>query len=264
MTYPLVDTHCHLNDPGFDNDRARLIDEARSAGVEDIVVPAITAKEFSAIETLANSCAGVHACAGLHPLFIHSHDDNGFELLRETVADGNIVAIGECGLDHSDKDTDKLRQLDCFEKQILLAIEFDLPLIIHANRAVEAVLQCVSKYSGARGVIHSFNGSWQQAKGFIERDFKLGFGGAVTYPRATRLRKLISELPLDSIVLETDSPYQSGLAHSGQRNQPEWILEVLENVAQLREETIDEVAAVTTLTARTLFNLPGGDTNRAG
>jgi len=259
MTYSLVDTHCHLDDPGFDSDRSRLIDKARSVGVQDIVVPAITATGFSTIETLANSCSGVHACAGLHPLFMESHDDNGFELLRQAVAGGNIVAIGECGLDHSDQHADKLRQLDCFENQILLAIEYNLPLIIHANRAVEAVLQCVSKHSGARGVIHSFNGSWQQAIGFIERDFKLGFGGAVTYPRATRLRKLVSELPLDSMVLETDSPYQSGLAHSGQRNQPEWILEVLENVAQLREETIDEIARVTTVTARTLFNLPEGD-----
>ena len=257
MTFSLVDTHCHLDDPGFDGDRALLIDEARSAGVRDIVVPAITASEFTAIEALAKSNSGVHACAGLHPLFMESHNAHCFEQLRQSVARGNIVAIGECGLDHSDKHADKVQQLDCFEQQIGLAIEHNLPLIIHANRAVEAVLQCVSKHNGARGVIHSFNGSLQQAKGFIELDFKLGFGGAATYPRATRLRKLISDLPLDSLVLETDSPYQSGATHSGQRNQPEWILEVLETIAELREESIEEIASVTTLTARKLFDLPG-------
>jgi len=261
MPYSLVDTHCHLDDARFDGDRDRTICEARLAGIQAIVVPGITAAEFSRIQALAQSNSCVFACAGLHPLFMDAHDDNSFEELKKLVANQSIVAIGECGLDHSDKHTDKLQQLDCFEKQISLAIEYKLPLIIHANRAVEAVLQCVARHAGSHGVIHSFNGSQQQAKRFLDLGFKLGFGGAVTYPRATRLRKLIAELPLESIVLETDSPYQSGMANSGQRNQPAWISEVLENVAQLREESIDEIARVTTLTARMLFDLPDAATD---
>jgi len=256
MAYSLVDTHCHLDDVRFDTDRSHIINEARLAGVQAIVVPGIAAGEFSDLQALAHSHSCVYACAGLHPLFMDAHDGNSFDELKKMVNNQGIVAIGECGLDHSDKHADKSRQLDCFEKQISLSIEYKLPLIIHANRAVEAVLQCVARHAGSHGVIHSFNGSQQQADRFLELGFKLGFGGSVTYPRATRLRKLITELPLDSIVLETDSPYQSGMANSGQRNQPGWIVEVLESVAQLREEPIDEIARVTTLTARTLFDLP--------
>ena len=256
MPYSLVDTHCHLDDPGFESDRNLLIDKARMAGVQSIIVPGIAASEFSLIQNLAESNKRVHACAGLHPLFMDAHNESSFEQLQQLVVDGSIIAVGECGLDHSDKHADKLRQLDCFERQISLSIEYKLPLIIHANRAVEAVLLSVGKHDRAYGVIHSFNGSLEQAERFIALGFKLGFGGAVTYPRATRLRKLICELPLDAMVLETDAPYQSGAAHNGQRNQPAWILEVLESVAELRDESMDEIARVTTLTACNLFNLP--------
>ena len=251
----MIDSHCHLDDPSFDIDRDDVIQRAVKSGITGIVIPAIRAGDFDRIANLARQHESLKACAGLHPLFLGDHDQAAWDAVCDLADTGSITAIGECGLDYTHRGESRQTQLELFTQHVELAARTDLPLIIHANGAVEAVLQCVRRYSGVRGVIHSFNGSAEQAAAFLDLGFTLGFGGAITYSRATRLRRLVAELPLESIVLETDAPYQPGELRTGQRNQPAWITEVCETVAHLQNKSVDIVAKATTKNARTLFGI---------
>jgi len=250
---PLIDSHCHLDDPSFDIDRDEVIKRAVESGITGIMIPAIRAGDFDRITNLARQHDTLRACAGLHPLFLGDHDQAAWKAVVDRAETGSITAIGECGLDYTHRGENHQTQLELFTRHVELAKRTDLPLIIHANGAVEAVLRCVRRYSGVRGVIHSFNGSSEQAAAFLDLGFTLGFGGAITHSRATRLRRLVAELPLDSIVLETDAPYQPGELRAGQRNQPAWITEVCDTVAYLQNKPVDIVAKTTTKNARTLF-----------
>ncbi len=255
MPTPLIDSHCHLDDPSFDIDRHDVIQRAAESGITDIVIPAIRAGDFDRIANLARQHDIIRASAGLHPLFLDDHDQAAWEAVCDRAETDTLAAIGECGLDYTHRGRSRQTQLELFTQHVELAARTDLPLIIHANGAVEAVLQCVRRYSGVRGVIHSFNGSSEQAAAFLDLGFALGFGGAITYSRATRLRRLVAELPLDSIVLETDAPYQPGELRAGQRNQPAWITEVCDTVAHLQNKPADVVAKTTTKNARALFGI---------
>ena len=250
-----MDTHCHLDLPPFDAGRSSILRQAAAAGVEAVIVPAIAADGLHNILRLAQDYPIVSAGAGLHPLFMDWHHPDDWSLVQQQVENGSVVAIGECGLDFSKASTDKPAQRKLFEQHVELAQSSGLPLIIHAHRAVEDVLQCVQRYPGVNGVVHSFNGSEQQAKSFIDIGFKLGFGGAITYPRATRLRQMITNLPLDALLLETDAPYQTGFAHKGQVNQPAWISEVCEVVAKLQDLPQQLIAEKTTANAVDLFKI---------
>lgn len=252
---PLVDTHCHLDDPVFNATRGQLLHQAALVGIRAIIVPAITASGLQRIQQLANEYSGVHAAAGLHPLYMDQHDPQAWQEVLRYVEAGSVLAIGECGLDYAADSVDRAAQQVLFEQHVELAQSSQLPLIIHAHRAVEDVLQCVRRYQRVTGVIHSFNGSAQQADAFIEQGFKLGFGGAVTHPRATRLRQLITSLPLEALLLETDAPYQTGHQHRGETNQPAWITEVCEVVANLQQRSAKTIAEKTTATAVELFKL---------
>ncbi len=222
-------------------------------------MPAIRADGLHKIAQMALEYAVVSAAAGLHPLFMEYHSADSWRAVQELVETGAVVAIGECGLDFSKSSANKPAQQKLFEQHVELALSSGLPLIIHAHRAVEDVLQCVRRYSGVTGVVHSFNGSDQQANALIDAGFKLGFGGAITHPRATRLRRMVATLPSDALLLETDAPYQTGYAQKGQTNQPAWIREVCEVVAALQQQPQQVIAQKTTANAVELFklNLPG-------
>lgn len=252
---PLIDTHCHIDLAVFDQQREALLDAAWRSGLRAIVIPAIVAADFDALQAIAETDARLLASVGLHPLFMAQHSDDDFKQVSNLAAADFIMAIGECGLDYTDKGIDRDSQKLLFARHVALAASCDKPLLIHANKAVEDVILTLQENPGARGIVHSFNGSLQQAERLIELGYMLGFGGAITYPRATRLRQLVKQLPLDSIVLETDAPFQTGFAQNGQTNQPAWIVEVLECVAELRQLSTAEVAAVTTGTASALFGL---------
>lgn len=252
---PLIDTHCHIDLAGFEPERKDLLEAAWRSGIEAIVIPAIVAKDFDSLQSIAGTDKRLVAGIGLHPLFMTQHCDADFERVTELAKSDAVSAVGECGLDYTRDDSDKSAQKAMFAKHIALAAKCDKPLLIHANKAVEDVVLTLQQHSGARGIVHSFNGSLQQAERLIDLGFALGFGGAVTYPRAKRLRQLVTQLPLQSIVLETDAPFQTGFRHSGQTNQPAWIVEVLETIAELRQQTTAEIAKATTATAAAIFTL---------
>jgi len=251
----LVDTHCHLDVDAFDADRDAVIARARGAGVQRQIVPAIAAAGWPKLRHVCATSRGLHPAYGLHPMFLAEHRDRHLDELREWVLRERPVAIGECGLDHFVEGLDPGAQLHYFEAQLRLARELDLPVIVHARRAVDAVLGAIRRTGGLRGVVHSFSGSEQQAAQLAAQGFLLGLGGPVTYTRANRLRRLAATMPLEWLLLETDAPDQPDAAHRGQRNEPERLATVLESIARLRDMAPGELAAATTANAERLFRL---------
>jgi len=255
FTETLVDTHCHLDFPVFDEDRDEVINKAKQAHINHIVLPAVTRNTWKRLKRITETDNTLHAAYGLHPMFIDKHHAEDIAMLGRWLESEHAIAVGECGLDFFVRDLDKNRQLDFFAQHLKLASEFDLPLIIHARKSLDVVLKHIRQYSGLRGVIHSFSGSEQQAFQCIDAGFHLGFGGPATYPRANKLRRLIASLPLESLLLETDSPDQPDAAHYGQRNEPGFLINIAATFAELRGCSIDRIAEVTTTNAIQLFGL---------
>ena len=252
----LVDTHCHLDDRAFDDDRDAVLERARDNGVDGIVVPAIDATNWDAVRALCGARTGVFAAYGLHPLCVATHRPEHLDALRDWIGRERPVAVGECGLDYFVEGLDRDAQQDIFDAQLRIARDFDLPVIVHARRAVDAVIASLRRVGGLRGVVHSFSGSLQQAEQLWTLGFRLGLGGPVTYPRANRLRRLAVTMPIEYLVLETDAPDQPGTGHQGARNEPCHVLDVAHTIAELRAVSVETIADATTRNARDLFDLP--------
>ena len=251
----LVDSHNHFDDAGFDDDRDAAYQRARAAGVTTQVLAAVSARLWPGLRAVVARYPGLHACYGLHPAYLAEHRPEHLAHLAEWLAQERPVAIGECGLDYYLPDLDPELQLSYFSEQLRLARHHDLPVVIHARHAVDAVIKQVRRFPGVRGVVHSFSGSEDQARRLLDLGMLLSFGGPVTYERARRLRALIQTLPLDGLLLETDAPDQPLVDHRGERNEPARIVEVLACIARLRAADPAEIAAATTANARRLFGL---------
>ncbi|MFM2240120.1 MAG: hypothetical protein RJA69_1494 [Pseudomonadota bacterium] len=204
-----IDTHCHLDAAEFDADRDAVRAQARAAGVGLCVYPAVDVNTLEVVRRLAHRHEDVYAL-GIHPLYTLQVAETDLEVLASAVqahrADPRLVAVGEIGLDGFVPELDMTRQVEIFRAQLELARAADLPVILHVRRAAEQVLQQLRQVRVRGGIAHAFNGSAQQARAFIDLGFALGFGGALTYERATRLRELARTLPLEALVLETDAP----------------------------------------------------------
>mgnify|MGYP003576805395 CR=1 FL=1 len=253
--HPLVDTHCHLDVDEFDRDREAVIVRARAAGVTRQIVPAIEAATWPKLRDVCAQDDGLHAAYGLHPLLRERQEDGHLDALGQWIEREKPAAVGECGLDYFVEGLDPERQQHLFDGQLKIARDFDLPVIVHARRAVDAVIASIRRVGGLRGVVHSFSGSTEQAKQLWKQGFLLGLGGPVTYERANRLRKLAAGMPLEFLVLETDAPDQPDAANRGQRNEPANITRVLHAIAGLRGVEPEEIARATTANAERLFAL---------
>ena len=252
----LVDSHSHLDAAEFDADRGTVVARARAAGVTRQLVPAVDAASWPKLREVCAGVPGLFPAYGLHPTFLAGHRPRHLDELRAWIERERPLAVGECGLDYFVEGLDRDAQATFFEGQLRLAREFDLPLIVHARRAVDAVIAAVRKVGGLRGVVHSFSGSLEQAEQLWKLGFMLGLGGPVTYERARRLRKLAATMPIEHLLLETDAPDQPDSNHRGQRNEPARITTVLECIAALRDAPPDQIAAATTANAERLFALP--------
>ncbi len=219
------------------------------------VIPAVTAADWPRVRESCSEHPGLYPAYGLHPMFCHEHRDEDLQRLKEWIQQERPVAVGECGLDFYIKDPDQGRQMQLFQAQLELADEFRLPVIIHARKAVEEVINSLRGFPGLRGVLHSYSGSLQQARRLIEMGFLMGFGGPITYPNANRLRQLVAELPLEYIILESDSPDQPDSQHQGQRNEPSYLPLILRQISTIRGEAAEEIAAQTTMNAQRLFGI---------
>jgi len=251
----LIDSHAHFDDESFDGDRAAALQRAHAAGVEAQVIPAVKADWWPRIRQLCIDYPELHATYGLHPMYLADHQPAHLERLAEWVERERPVAIGECGLDFYIDDPQPAQQQRYFEAQLALARDTRLPVIIHARRAVEEVINTLRRYPGVTGVLHSYAGSEQQALRLIDMGFSMSFGGPVTYERAHRLHKLVAALPLSAILLETDAPDQPCSSHRGERNEPACLAEVLDAISRLRDESPAVIAEQTTANTRRLFRI---------
>jgi TatD DNase family protein len=241
-----IDTHCHLDAAEFGDTQAELVGAAHAAGVNRIVVPSVARENFGIVRELCERYPGCAPAYGIHPMYTDNAHPDDLVALRDYLAQPDTVAIGEIGLDFFIDHYDRARQEYFFVEQLKLAQEFDLPVLLHIRRAQDIVLKHLRQQK-VRGIAHAFNGSRQQADEFIKLGFKLGFGGAMTYSRATRLRELAATLPLDSIVLETDAPdIPPDFLERGQPNKPEYIPRIAQTLAEFRGISIEEIARITT------------------
>jgi TatD DNase family protein len=251
----LLDSHSHFDAAEFDADRAQAHARARAAGVARQIVPAVDAAGWPKLKMACTQYAGLFPAYGLHPIYLESHRPEHLRELRDWIERERPVAVGECGLDYFVEGLDAETQDFYFEAQLELAREFDLPVVVHARRAVDAVIASIRKFDGLRGVVHSFPGSAEQAAQLHKLGFLLGVGGPVTYERANRLRKLAATMPLEQLLLETDAPDQPGAMHRGERNEPAYLPEVLDAIAGLRGMERETLAKATTANAERLFRL---------
>lgn len=251
----IIDSHCHFDSDAFDLDRDAVLHRAHAAGIRRIISPAVTAKSWPQLRKISSQYPGISPCYGLHPMFLDEHSDTDIDHLNQWVEQEKPIAIGEIGLDFYLKDLDREKQAWFFEQQLKIAGKFHLPVIIHARKSTEHVVQTLRQHPKLKGIVHSYSGSLDQAKLLAKQGFMLGFGGPVTWEGSRKLHRLIEALPLESMVLETDAPDQTGQAHRGQRNEPSFIVEVAEQIARLKKTSVDEVIRQTRLNTEKVLNL---------
>ena len=251
----LIDTHCHLDFSVFDEDRETVLSGSRSRGVVGFVIPAVERKTWNALLSFCANQSDCYFALGLHPMFVHKHAIEDLAVLETLLETVRPIAIGEIGLDFYKESLDREKQIVLFERQLKIAREVELPVILHVRKEHNEVLQCLKKTPVVGGIAHAFNGSFEQAEQYARMGFKLGFGGMLTYERSSKLRQLAKRLPKESIVLEANAPDMVVSQHRGERNSPEYIVHSLQALADLREETPDEVAAWTTENAKQVLSI---------
>jgi TatD DNase family protein len=258
-----TDTHCHLDAAEFAADRDAVVRRARLAGVSQLVLPAVEVGNFEAVRLLAHAHGAAYAL-GIHPLFVGQAAEGDLErlqlALRQHRDDPHLVAVGEIGLDHFVPGLDRDLQERYYTAQLKLARDAGLPVILHVRRSADSLLRGLRRIEVAGGIAHAFNGSEVQASQFIERGFKLGFGGALTFERALQIRALASTLPPEALVLETDAPdipphwlYRTAAqraAGATSRNEPGELPAIAAVLAGLRGWSLEHTAAVTSANAR--------------
>ncbi|HLD09366.1 MAG TPA: TatD family hydrolase [Methylophilaceae bacterium] len=258
--HQFIDTHCHLDAREFDVDRDGVALAALDSGVSVIVVPAVERANFERVCSLAEQHQHCAIALGIHPMYVDNAQPEDLSFLAELVAQKQPVAIGEIGLDFFVEGFNRERQEYYFVEQLKLARQFDLPVILHVRRAVDDILKHLRRIKIKGGIAHAFNGSKQQAEEFIKLGFKLGFGGAMTYPRALKIRELAATLPLEAIVLETDAPdippewlglqgKMDSQGRNSRRNSPDQLPKIAQVLADLRGLKLMQVAEITTQNA---------------
>ena len=264
-----IDSHCHLDAPEFAADCDAVRAAASAVGVTTCVIPAVEVSNFDAVRLLAHQYGDVYAL-GIHPMYTPQAAEADLlaldAQLHQHRSDPRLVAVGEIGLDGFVPGLDMARQQFFYKAQLKLAQQHGLPVILHVRRSADLLLQGLRQTPVKGGIAHAFNGSLQQAQMFVDLGFKLGFGGALTYERALQLRRLATELPLDALVLETDSPdipphwlyvtaqqREAGVAQG--RNTPAQVPRIAQVLADLRGVSVEEVREVTTMNVKRVLGL---------
>lgn len=253
-TLQLVDTHIHLNSSIYEGELRALLKAGAEEGIHQWIVPSTVLTDIPRQLEISHHFEGVFNAFGIHPWFVETAPKSWKADLEAAIGRYKPIALGECGLDFS-RELQPIQQ-DIFEKQVEIAIKHDLPLIIHSFKAVDNVLHILRKYPQSRGVFHAINASVQQLEQILALGFYVGFGGAVTFPRAKRLQRLLAHCPVDRILLETDGPYQVGAyKDSHLPNLPVDLIHIARFVAEQKSRTLSEIAKITTNNAIRLFNL---------
>lgn len=254
----LIDSHTHLDFPDFDADRAELLARCRAQGVEKLVVLGVYQGNWQRLWDLVQGDAGLYAAFGLHPAYLAQHRPEHLAELRDWLqrlaGHPQLCAVGEFGLDYFLEQLDRERQQALFEAQLGLAAEFGLPVLLHVRRAHATTIATLKRFRLRRaGIVHAFAGSFEEAREYLKLGFRLGLGGAPTWPQAKRLQQTVARLPLDAVVLETDAPDMAPAMHPHQRNSPEYLPDICAELARLMGVGADELAAASSRNAAELF-----------
>jgi len=251
----LIDTHCHLNFKAFYGEEAKVIERAKEAGVFKIInVGAAVATSRRALD-LAEKYEDLYAAVSIHP--IHANDEGeSVAGIAEMLPHPKIVAIGETGLDfYRAKKEEAGKQEEFFRGFIELAKKHDLPLILHARESYDEMVAILSEYEGLKGVIHCFSGTKAQAQKFLDLGLHISFTGIITYKNADDLREVVKMVPMEKIMVETDAPYLSPEPLRGQQNEPAHVVHTAKKIAEIKNLSLEEVAEITTKTAKGVFKL---------
>lgn len=254
-----IDSHAHLAYERFRGEEAAIVARAQAAGVTHMVNPGITEQSVADALALADQFPGFLTVGlGIHPNDAQEWDEGTYERFAALGDDPRVVAVGETGLDYYRTTCPPETQHEVLRQHIRLAKQIRRPLIIHTRDAHADLLQILDEEQAADigGVMHCFSGDYAHALACIERNFVISFAGNLTYKSATMLQEAATKLPLDKLLIETDSPFLSPVPHRGQRNEPSYVPLVAHMIADLKGIPVTEVAAATTANARRLFNLP--------
>ena len=254
----LFDTHAHYNDNAFNRDREDLLDALSDAGVGAVVIPGVDVESSRSALALAESRPWLFAAVGLHPEDCAGCTDVDFDAVRELCRAEKVVAIGEIGLDYYwAENPPREFQQAVFRRQLQMAQDEDLPVIVHDREAHGDCLEIVKEFSGVRGVFHCFSGSPEMAEELLRRGWYLGFDGPVTYKNARRAPEVVAVTPLDRIVVETDAPYMSPVPNRGKRNDSRNLPYIVEKLAEWKGISPEEMTEHVWNNGLRLFGLEG-------
>ncbi len=248
----LIDTHSHIDMPDFE-DLDEIISNAKTAGVEKIIIPSVDINSFEKVLEISHRYEGVFCALGIHPSEAKEAKDEDFEEIIKLAADKKIVAIGECGLDHYWDKSFVEEQKKVFAKQIEIAIALKKPLIVHDREAHHDTFEMLKDVKDIPVIMHCFSGSWEFAKECIKKGFYIALGGVVTFKNAKKVHEIAKNIPLEHLLLETDAPYLTPEPFRGKRNEPAYVKLAAEKIAQIRGCSIEEIAQATTKNANEVF-----------
>ena len=255
-----IDTHCHLEDENFSDDRAEVLERAKAAGVERIINFGATLQSSIAVTKLAREIPELYAGVGIHPEEIDEFAADTCDRLAALCTSPKIVAVGEIGLDyHWEKDSARrLIQQEIFVAQLDLARQLKLPVCVHDREAHGNTLKILrAEAHGLRGVLHCYSGSLEMAREVWKLGWLIGVDGPLTFKNSAKLPEIVKAAPREVLLIETDAPYMAPTPHRGKRNEPAYVVEVAKKLAELRGETLEDVAAYTTANARSLYEISG-------
>lgn len=255
---PLIDSHCHLDFKAFDKDREEIVQWCRSHNIHHLILPGITSAQWKDALYYSRQEEILYPAVGLHPLFLQQHDEAdliALDTLLETTPE--IVAVGEIGLDYYLPDSDRSSQRLLFIQQLEIADRHQRPLLLHVRKAHQEIIELLQSHNHHRGIVHAFSGSLEQAQQYINMGFLIGVGGVATRPNAHKLHRTVREIGLESIALETDAPDLPPIWAKGERNSPQHLPAIAQHVADLRGDSVEQLALQTTSNIRKLFRLLG-------
>lgn len=253
----LIDTHSHIYLGDFDADRDEIMQMSENEGLVKILLPAIDSTTHDKMIEIENMYPNVCvSMMGLHPCSIKADYKLELKTARDFLEKRRFVAIGETGLDFYWDKTFTKEQYDAFNEQIVWAIQYQIPVVIHSRDSIDKCIDVIKNHQrgNLKGVFHCFSGSTEQAQNIIDLDFYLGIGGVVTF-KNSGLDKVVKEISLDHLVLETDAPYLAPVPFRGKRNEPSYLKYILEKLAQIKEIPKAEIASITTSNAQKLFGI---------
>ena len=252
----LIDSHTHLYVEEFQGDISEVIERAINEKVERFYLPAIDSEQTAAMYALEEKYPGhIFLMAGLHPCSVKENYQEELEKISKQLSERKFAALGESGLDFYWDATFTTQQYESLHQHARWAIEYNLPLVLHTRNAMQETIEVIAKYrdQNLRGIFHCFSGNTENAKEIIDLGFLLGIGGVVTF-KNSGLDKVVKEIPLEYMVLETDAPYLAPVPFRGKRNESSYLKYIVAKMAEIKQATLEEVARVTTLNAEKLFS----------